>query len=341
MLFSHNLLRALQNEVVGQDYALTALTRAVTLALSGRRSQNRPLSVLLFAGPAAAGKTHVGTALARVLLGDERRVITINCQQLDRGLDPMSNLKQQLIAGWCLVATSSPPVPSPFNIVIFEEIAKAPAALRESLATAIDRGGLLTDTYFFPIQDAFIIMTTTLSKKQTDQLLGRTIGFFKDGEAAEELPRMQALALEEMDTMLGTHLVSRTDEIIFFERLMPANVLDFLDKELLRMRSALAVHSVGLVVDADARSYLLSQGVEDLAHGMRQIKRVLRNLLEFPLADLVLSGRLFPGTAVEVKYEPPGTFLHFQILIPYVGPSNFVPTEGRAFEAPIGPNSLE
>jgi ATP-dependent Clp protease ATP-binding subunit ClpA len=92
-------------------------------------------------------------------------------------------------------------------------------------------------------------------------------------------------------------------------------ILMQLDRRLAEIERFLAGLSIGFIFSPGAKSFLLKIGLEDLTYGMRQLNRGVRNYLEFPLADLILSGRLSPGTIVEVKYEPPRTFLHFQILI--------------------------
>src|SRR5262245_30481816 len=73
MVFSSHLMQALQEHVVGREYAIAALSRAVTLAMAGRHysDSSRPLATLLFAGPTGAGKMHVAQALTKVLLGNE------------------------------------------------------------------------------------------------------------------------------------------------------------------------------------------------------------------------------------------------------------------------------
>src|SRR5215469_9233205 len=95
MVFSQSLMQALHEEVVGQEYAITALTRAVTLALAGMRNPNRPLSVLAFVGPTGSGKTYVAQSLARVLLADENRVVYVDCERLSQSADPVSQLREQ------------------------------------------------------------------------------------------------------------------------------------------------------------------------------------------------------------------------------------------------------
>jgi ATP-dependent Clp protease ATP-binding subunit ClpC len=211
---------------------------------------------------------------------------------------------------------------APFVILVFEEVDKAPVQLREELAAAIERGALLTKGLFFPLHDSLIIMTTTLSKKQTDQIVGRTIGFFSEGESDQETREMHVLALEEMDRILGAHLVGRSDDVILFERLTAQHLELLLDRRLGGIERYLAGFGIGFSVDASARSFLLERGVEDLAHGVRQISRAVKNLVEFPIADLMLSGRLTPTTSVLARHEPPRSFLNFQITVPFILPAN-------------------
>ncbi|HSE98222.1 MAG TPA: AAA family ATPase [Blastocatellia bacterium] len=321
MVFSNYLVQALQGQILGQEYAVTALTRAVTLAMTGMFYRNRPLAVLLFVGPIGSGKTHAAQALSRVLLGNEKKMIFVDCQQLSNGTDPLLNLQQQLMMGCWRSQTAPPHFRSPFSVILIEDVDKATPVLRDNLVLGIDRGEILTPGGFFSLRNAFIILTTTITRKKADQLIGRTIGFFKEGETAIEMPRQHMMMLEEIDSMLGTPLVSRIDEIIIFERLTEQNIVTLLERQISEIERFLADYSIGFIIDQGAKTFLLRGGLEDLTHGVRQIKRVIRNHLEFPLADLMLSRRLVPGTTVIVKYEPPRSFLNFQILIPMLAPA--------------------
>ena len=313
-------MQALQEQVVGQEYAIAALTRAVTLALADRRysDSSRPLAALLFAGPIGSGKMHVAQALAQVLLGNERKLIYVNCQILSQASDLQSNLCEQLMAGSLLSQITPPFNPSPFSILVFERIDKAPSVFRDYLSAAIDRGVLHTIGHMFSLRNTFIILTGDLSKKQTDQLVGRTIGFFGDGEngAEEEKPRQSMVVLEEIDNLLGASLVNRIDEIVIFERLDEQNVITLLETKLAEVDQKLATSGIGFRIEEEAKTFLLRQCLDDPTHRIRQIKRVIRNFLEFPLYDLILSAQLAPGTAVMVKHEPPWNFLNFRVMVP-------------------------
>ena len=322
MVFSRHLLDALRQEVVGHEYAVTALTRAITIAFTRMRAPNRPIAALIFAGPAGSGKTHVARSLARVAFGDEGSVIYVNCQQVSQAKDPSLNLSEQLLGGYCQIAIRRPLPTAPFVILVFEEIEKAAPQLRDDLAAAIQRGALLTRGLVFPLHNTLIIMTTTLTKKQTDQIIGRTIGFFSEGEPDYQTRERHVLALEEMDRILGAYLVGRSDEVILFERLTAQHLELLLDRRLAGVEKYLASFGIGFGIDSAARSFLLERGVEDMAHGVRQINRAVKNLVEFPIADLMLSGRLTPTTSVLARHEPPRSFLNFQITIPFMLPAN-------------------
>jgi len=315
MVFSNQVMQVLQEQTVGQEYAVAALTRAVTLALAGLRRPSDVLGVLLFFGPASSGKTHMARLLSRLLTGGEQSMTYINCQQLDQ-TDSLDELNGRLNSPvW--EAMRSPVIsPSWFRVVVFEQIDKAPPTFRDDLALAIDCGAITIKGRLLPLRNAFIVLIGDLPRKKADQLSGRTIGFFLDGETAVEMSRRQAIALEEVDNRLGPRLVSRIDEIVVFDRLNEQNIITLLERRLAQIERYLATFCIGFIVEQEAKTFLIKEGLEDLNHGARQITRVVRNHLEFPLTDLMLSRRLLPGTTVTVGFKPHATFLDFLIMVP-------------------------
>src|SRR5262245_22670098 len=288
MVFSSLLMQALQEQVAGREYAIASIARAVTLALADGRhaNSNYPLAALLFAGPTNSGKMHVAKALAKVLLGDDRKLIYVNCQILGQSSNSQSNLyaesslHEQLMAGNLLSQITPPFNPFPFSILVFEKIEKAPPVFRDYLAAAIDRGVLYALGCMFSLRNTFIIMTSDLSKKQTDQLVGRTIGFFSDDEiddeiGAEEAPRQHLVLMEEIDNLLGATLVNRIDEIVIFERLNEQNVITLLERKLAEVDRKLALSGIGFRIEEGAKTFLLRQCLNDPNHRARQIKRAV------------------------------------------------------------------
>jgi ATP-dependent Clp protease ATP-binding subunit ClpC len=323
MVFSNHVMQALQEQTVGQEYAVAALTRAVTLALAGLRRPSGVLGVLLFFGPASSGKTHMARLLSRLLTGSEQSMTYINCQQLDQldRADSVDGLKGEFNSRVWEAQPSQAPSPTWYRVVVFEQIDKAPPTFRDDLALAIDCGAITIRGRPLPLGNAFVVLISDLPRKKADQLSGRTIGFFLDGETAVEMSRRQAIALEEVDNRLGPRLVSRIDEIVVFDRLNEQNIVTLLERRLTQIEQYLGTLCIGFIVKQEAKTFLLKEGLEDLNHGVRQITRVVRNHLEFPLTDLMLSRRLLPGTTVTVGYQPAAaTFLDFLIMVPALAP---------------------
>jgi ATP-dependent Clp protease ATP-binding subunit ClpA len=307
-MFSNLLRHALDAEIIGQEQAVVALTRAVTLAVAGRRNAHRPLAALLFVGPTGSGKTSAALALARVLLGDPARMVYIEGRPFADVADAERHILEQLEAGLARAG--------PVSVILFDDVDKTPHEIRNELAAGIGRGELTVAGTRFPLANAFVVCACTLARREMEQITGRTVGFTSESATMLEMPRYQAVALERMDALVGERLVRRLDEIVPFAPIGERDVVLLLDREVAHIERALAAGGVGMVVDASAKAFMLQLGLVDVNHGFRQIKRAIRNYLEFPLADFAMSNRLVCGTTIFVTHELPLAHLSFRLAIP-------------------------
>src|SRR5262249_5420571 len=118
-------------------------------------------------------------------------------------------------------------------------------------------------------------------------------------------------------------LVNRIDEIVIFERLDEQNVITLLERRLAETDRKLAASGIGFRMEGEAKTFLLRRCLDDPTHRVRQLKRVVRNYLEFALSDLPLSGQLAPGMAVLVTHDPPRNFLNFRVMVPCLAPTSY------------------
>src|SRR6266498_2321574 len=126
-------------------------------------------------------------------------------------------------------------------------------------------------------------LASDLSKKQTDQLAGRNIGFISDEETDQEAPRQNLVVLEEIDNLLGAALVNRIDEIAVFDRLNEQNVITLLDRSLADFDQKLAASGIGFKIEEAAKTFLLRNCLDDPTHRVRQAiseQKRLRSLLD-------------------------------------------------------------
>ncbi len=210
----------------------------------------------------------------------------------------------------------------------------APPVFRDYLAAAIDRGVLYALGCMFSLRNTFIILTSDLSKKQTDQLAGRNIGFFSDDDTDQETPRQHLVVLEEINNLLDGAIVNRIDEIVIFERLNEQNVITLLERKLAEIDGKLASSGISFRIEEGAKTFLLRQCLNDPTHRARQIKRAVRNYLVFPLSDLMLSGRLTSGMVALVTHEAPRNFLNFRVMVSLYDQWTNIPSPPQATARP-------
>jgi ATP-dependent Clp protease ATP-binding subunit ClpA len=105
--------------------------------------------------------------------------------------------------------------------------------------------------------------------------------------------------------------------MVVFERLNEQNVITLLERSLAEFDQKLAASGIGFKIEEEAKTFLLRNCLDDPTHRVRQLKRVVRNYLEFPIYDLMLSGQLTTGMAAVVTHEEPRNFLNFRVMVPF------------------------
>ncbi|MBO0862086.1 MAG: hypothetical protein J2P21_27050, partial [Chloracidobacterium sp.] len=95
------------------------------------------------------------------------------------------------------------------------------------------------------------------------------------------------------------------------------DVITLLDRSLAELDHKLTASGIGFKIEEEAKTFLLRHCLDDPTHRVRQLKRVVRNYLEFPIYDLMLSGQLAPGMAAVVTHEAPRNFLNFRVMVPF------------------------
>jgi ATP-dependent Clp protease ATP-binding subunit ClpB len=274
--------------VVGQGDAVAAVAAAVRRARAGLKDPNRPIGSFLFLGPTGVGKTEVARALAEFLFDNERAMIRIDMSEymekhsVARMIGAPPGYVGYDEGGQLTEAVRR----RPYSVLLFDEIEKAHPDVFNVLLQLLDEGRL-TDgkgrTVDF--RNTVVIMTSNIASKVIQDL------------PESERDRMTTLVEGELKQHFRPEFLNRIDEILIFHRLSEEDVEKIVHIQLAILNRLLA--DQGLEVKAtNAAARLLAHEGFDPDFGARPLKRTIQRLVQDPLARMVLSGEVGPGTRI-------------------------------------------
>ncbi len=293
------LEKTLHKRIIGQDEAVSKLSKAIRRGRVGLKDPNRPIGSFLFLGPTGVGKTELSKALAETLFGSEKDMIRVDMSEF---MEPHSVAKM----------IGSPPGyvghdeggqlaekirRHPFSVVLFDEIEKAHPDVFNVLLQVLDDGHI-TDSKGRKVsfKNAVIIMTSNAGAQSIVE--PKKLGFnFSENE--EDLHKdMKNGVMDEVKKIFKPEFINRIDDIIVFRKLNDQDMKDIvtlLSKDLIdRAKENM---DITLKITAKAKDHVINTG-SDRKYGARPLKRAIQNLIEDPLSEELLSGRCKAGDTV-------------------------------------------
>lgn len=291
MIHEDELRNELEKEIIGQDHAVETVVRAVMVADFGACDPSRPLSSFLFLGPTGVGKSQMGRSLAKILHGNEKEAVVVNCTEFRSPHD----IAKLMGAPPGYIGHDHPPfliqekIDRKPTIVIFEELEKADRAFYDLLLQILERGELKTgrgeDLRF---RNCFIFMTSNIGVREDDAHSRGHIGFLDDTHqpiSPEEVKNLRMNTfIKAARGQFNPEFLNRLDEMIVFNKLEEQHLLQILEKMLLDVRARLAMGQLGTTLSDNAKKFLVKKGT-DLFYGARPLRRAIRKYLEFPVVS--------------------------------------------------------
>jgi ATP-dependent Clp protease ATP-binding subunit ClpC len=298
---------ALHERIIGQDEAISAISKAVRRSRAGLKDPKRPIGSFVFLGPTGVGKTELTKALAEFMFGTEDALIQIDMSELMErhsvsrlvgappgyiGYDDAGQLTEAIRR-------------RPYSIVVFDEVEKAHQEAHNMLLQIMEEGQL-SDARGRKVdfRNAIIVMTSNvgaeLIKRQTQ------LGFDlpQDEEAEERLAydEMHKKLTEAMKKVFRPEFLNRVDSIVVFHALSREQISQIVDLELAKVSKRLDEHEIKLLVTDEARAKLAELGY-DPEMGARPLRRVIQNKVEDQLSDELLLGHFAAGDEIVVDVE--------------------------------------
>ncbi|MBE6008597.1 MAG: ATP-dependent Clp protease ATP-binding subunit [Lachnospiraceae bacterium] len=294
----------LHDRVIGQEEAVTAVSKAIRRGRVGLKDPKRPIGSFLFLGPTGVGKTELSKALAQVLFGDENAIIRIDMSEYMEkhsvskligappgyvGYDEGGQLSEKVRR-------------KPYSVILFDEIEKASPDVFNVLLQVLDDGHI-TDSQGRKVdfKNTVIIMTSNAGAKSIMQ--PKKLGFNQDNSFDSSYESMKSKVLDEIKHMFRPEFLNRIDDIIVFHPLNEENIKDIvklLAKDIVKRVD----ENMGMeiVFEDSAISLIAKEGFDPL-YGARPIKRELQSKVEDKFAEEYLEGKFRAGDKITVTAE--------------------------------------
>ncbi|HKS68779.1 MAG TPA: ATP-dependent Clp protease ATP-binding subunit [Ktedonobacterales bacterium] len=300
-----NLEGQLQARVIGQNEAITAVSRAIRRSRAGLKDPKRPIGSFLFMGPTGVGKTELARALAADLFGGEDAIIRLDMSEYMEGhtVSRLFGSPPGYVGhdegGQLTEAVRR----RPYSVILFDEIEKAHPEVFNALLQILD-DGRLTDGQGRTVdfKNTVVIMTSNVATPELKR--AAAIGFFApkwgDAQTADESEEAQrkAKAMEGLKHAFRPEFLNRIDQIVVFRALGRDELRQIVDLLMAQVAARLHEQGMSLRYGDDLRDFLMAEGF-DAEFGARPLRRAIQTHVDDALADAILAGTLGTGqTAV-------------------------------------------
>ncbi|MCY7028230.1 ATP-dependent Clp protease ATP-binding subunit [Streptococcus sanguinis] len=294
-----NLETELHKRVIGQDEAISAISRAIRRNQSGIRSSKRPIGSFMFLGPTGVGKTELARALAESLFDDESALIRFDMSEyMEKFAASRLNGAPPGYVGYEEGGELTEKVRNrPYSVLLFDEVEKAHPDIFNVLLQVLD-DGQLTDSKGRKVDfsNTIIIMTSNLgaTSLRDDKMVG-----FGARDIRLDHANMEKRMLEELKKAYRPEFINRIDEKVVFHSLSAEDMQEVVKVMVKPLIASLAEKGIELKFQASALKLLAQEGY-DVEMGARPLRRTLQTQVEDKLSELLLTGDLTNGQTLKV-----------------------------------------
>ncbi|KAI6696048.1 hypothetical protein NL676_023758 [Syzygium grande] len=297
----------LRKRVIGQDEAVSAISRAIKRSRVGLKDPDRPIAAMLFCGPTGVGKTELTKALAACYFGSEASVLRLDMSEyMERHTVSKLIGSPPGYVGYGQGGTLTEAIRrKPFTVVLLDEIEKAHPDIFNILLQLFEDGHLTdSEGRRVSFKNALIVMTSNVGSS-TIAKGGRSFGFLSPDNESTSYAGLKALVMEELKAYFRPELLNRIDEVVVFRALEKSQMLEILNIMLQDVRKRLMSMGIGLEVSESIMDLVCRQGYDQI-YGARPLRRAVTQLIENLLSEALLSGGYKPGDTAVVDVDSSG-----------------------------------
>jgi ATP-dependent Clp protease ATP-binding subunit ClpC len=299
-----NLDKILTSKVIGQDEAISIISKCIRRNRVGIKDTNKPIGSFIFLGSTGVGKTYLAKSLAEILFGDPEKMIRVDMSEFMEkhnvskligsppgyvGYDEGGQLTEKVKN-------------NPFSVILFDEIEKAHKDVFNLLLQILDEGHL-TDSFGRKVNftNTLIIMTSNVGAKKVSEF-GGGVGFETSSTNKQKEEVKKTMIQKSLKQQFNPEFLNRIDDIILFNSLDENALKQIIGVELNKLKSRLTEkgYKVNFDETVSQKIYELNQQEE---YGARPIKRIIQNLCEDFLSEEILKGTIKENVLANLKIK--------------------------------------
>jgi ATP-dependent Clp protease ATP-binding subunit ClpC len=294
----------LHERIVGQEAAISALSRAIRRSRAGLNNPSRPIGSFIFLGPTGVGKTEVARTLAEFLFDTEKSLVRFDMSEY---------MEKHAIAKMI----GSPPgyvgheeggqlteriKRKPYSVILLDEIEKAHPDVLNILLQVLE-DGVITDAYGQAVdfKNAIVIMTSNIGSQQVVRTGGK-MGF-KSDDRQQEFKDRRDLVMNEVKRTLSPEFINRIDELIVFDALSEEQLRQIAKIMIHRLNRGLVERGIQIEVTDEVCGWLVDTTCQDRSFGARPLRRAIQRHIEDALSDALIRGRFQDRGVIHVFLE--------------------------------------
>ncbi|MBN1777685.1 MAG: ATP-dependent Clp protease ATP-binding subunit [Clostridiales bacterium] len=290
----------LHKRVIGQDEAISAVSRALRRARAGLHDPKRPIGSFIFLGPTGVGKTELCRALGEAMFGDENAVIRIDMSEYMEkhsvsrlvgsppgyvGFEEGGQLTQKVRQ-------------KPYSVILFDEVEKAHPDVFNILLQIMEDGRLTdSDGRVVNFKNTIVVMT---SNAGAHAIIGKqSLGFGGMIETVRDYEKMKERIMAEVKDVFRPEFINRVDELIVFHALEADDMVKIAALMLSNVTKRLEEQNMSLEYDDEVVDLLATEGY-DVNYGARPLRRTIQRVVEDALSEEIIAGHLALGDMVRL-----------------------------------------
>jgi ATP-dependent Clp protease ATP-binding subunit ClpC len=293
----------LRGKVIGQDEAVTAISKALRRSRANLKDPRRPIGSFIFLGPTGVGKTFLAQTLAEFMFGDRDALVQIDMSEymeehtISRLIGSPPGYVGHDEGGQLSEAVRR----RPYSVVLFDEIEKAHPNVLHLLLQILEEGKV-TDSLGRKIdfRNTIIILTSNIGAELIKK--SNAMGFGAASKDEGDYESIREKILGEAKRVLKPEFINRLDDLIVFRPLGRPELLEIVDLEIEKVAERIRSKEIRIELDQKAKEFLIEKGY-DPAYGARPMRRAVERYLEDPMAEEILRGNIKAGDTAHVSVE--------------------------------------